>query len=204
MSTKLILIRHGQTDWNIKKKYCGSVDIGLNETGRKQIRRLRDRLKSQKIDKVYASDKKRAIQTAEIIFKGREIELISDLREMHFGVFEGLTYKQVMKKYASLYKKWLDDPFSITMPKGESLFSFKKRVIKAIRSIISKNRNKAVAVICHGGPISMIISYALKSRQFWQNIPDSASLSIIEYSKSNKPIIRLQNDTSYLNNSLRK
>lgn len=193
MATSLILIRHGQTDWNLKKRYCGFVDLSLNQIGKKQAEGLRKRFKKEKVDKVYSSDKKRAVQSAEIIFKGREIEKIEDLREIHFGVFEGFTHKEVMEKYPEIYRRWLKDPFSVVIPGGEGLQNFKKRIIKAFKKIVTLNKGKAAAVVCHGGPISIFINHILKSKDFWGKIPSSASVSIIEF-KNGKPRIELFND----------
>lgn len=197
MATKLILIRHGSTNWNVKQRYCGFVDIALNNKGRAQARRLHRRLKNETVHKVYSSDRKRAIQTAGIAFKGYDIEEIADLREMHFGIFEGLTYKQIMKKFPDTYKKWISNPFKIVIPRGESLDILKKRVVTAFRRIILRHPNQTVAVVCHGGTISAFINHLLKSKDFWKHIPLSASLSILEL-KNEKFRIRLLNDISHL------
>jgi len=197
MATKLILIRHAQTAWNSAKRYSGFIDVALNAEGKSEAGKLEKRLKNEEINRIYCSDRIRAVQTARIIFKNSKINLIPDLREMHFGRFEGLTYKQIMKKYPAIYRKWLKDPSSITIPKGESLNNFKKRITGALKKIISLNKNKTVAVVSHGGAISIFINTILKSKDFCKQIPNSASLSIIEY-KNNKPNIRLLNDTAHL------
>ncbi len=194
---KLILIRHGQTTWNSRKKYSGFIDIGLSKKGRLQAARLYERLKNEKIHKVYVSDRKRAIQTAEIAFRGIKAERVPDLREIHFGVFEGLTYKEAMKKYPIIYKKWLKDPFSITIPKGENLKDFAKRVSNALRKIICLNRNKTVVVVSHGGAISIFISSIRRTNEFWSQIPSSASISIVNY-ENGKAKIQLFNDIEHL------
>lgn len=197
MPTRLILIRHGTTGWNLKKRYLSFTDIGLNHKGKDEAKRLSERLKREEIHKVYTSDRKRSIQTAEIIFKRVEVEKTPDLREMHFGCFEGLTYKDIMKRHPVIYKKWLKDPFSVTIPEGEGLGNFKKRVLKAFKSIISLNKEKTVAVVCHGGPISIFLNHVLKSKNFWKHIPASASLSIVEF-KNGRAKIKLINDTAHL------
>lgn len=196
--TKLILIRHGETDWNCKKKYCGFLDININERGKRQARKLYKRLKDETIHKIYSSDRKRAIQTAGIIFKKLKIEKAPELKEMHFGIFEGLDYKQIMKNHPLIYKKWLKSPYSITIPEGESLREFNKRVTKAIKKIVALNKNKTVALVCHGGVISAFLNHILKSKRFWKHIPNSSSLSIIEY-RNGRPKIKLFNDTGHLN-----
>ena len=197
MATKLILIRHGQTEWNLKKRYSGFLDVGLNKTGKIQAKRLIGIFKEEKIDKVYTSDRKRAIQTARIIFKKARIEKIPDLREVHFGVFEGLTYKEIMAKYPVIYKKWLKDPFSVRPPKGEHIQDFKKRIVTALHRIVKLNKNKTVAVFTHGGAISIYMGHLLKSGKFWEQIPQSASVSILEF-KGKKPKIKLFNGVSHL------
>lgn len=197
MITELILIRHGSTKWNLKKRYCGYADVTLSEEGRIQAKKLRKRFHKEKIHRVYCSDRKRAIETAKIIFKKLEIEKIPELKEMHFGIFEGKTHQQIMKKHKEIYRKWLNNPYSVTIPKGEDLRNFKKRIVNALKMIISLNQNKTVAVVCHGGTISIFITHLLKTENFWKKIPGSASISIIEY-KNGKPAIKLFNDTTHL------
>ena len=119
------------------------------------------------------------------------------MREMHFGILEGLTHDEILKKYPEVYSRWLKNPYSVTIPGGESMPGFKKRIIKALKKIIAGYKDKTVAVVCHGGAISVFITHILKTKDFWRNIPGSASLSIIEYKKK-KPKIQLLNDTSHL------
>lgn len=195
--TRLILIRHAQTDANLNKRYSGLLDTNLNKNGKAQARKLLRSLKTYKIDRVYASNKSRTIETAKILFENKEVRKIPDLREMHFGIFEGLTYKEIMARHGKIYKKWLKDPYSVKIPDGESLINFQRRVVRAFREIVSLNRGKTVAVISHGGAISVFINYLRKSRKFWQKIPTCASLSIVEYNKD-KTQIRLFNDLKHL------
>lgn len=198
MATKLILIRHAQTNWNLEKRYSGFMDIGLNQKGVRQAKKLHKRLKINEIYEVYSSDRKRAVQTAQIAFKGSKIKRLASLREMHFGIFEGLTYKELMKSHPAIYKKWLGNPFRVRIPKGEDLGYFKKRVINTFKNIIAHKKNRTVAVVSHGGAISIFISSILKSKDFLRHIPKSASISIVEY-RNNKPKINLFSDISHLN-----
>lgn len=197
MATKLIFVRHGQTAWNSKMIYCGSTDICLNRKGRAQVEKLKKVFSRQEVDKIYCSNKKRALETAKIIFGKEKIIKLTDLREMHFGVFEGLTYKQIQKKYPGAYKKWLKDPFRATIPKGESIRDFKKRILRAVGKIMFANKGKTVAIVCHGGAISIFLTHIRKSKDFWKQIPSSASVSIVEC-QNNKLQIKLFNDISHL------
>jgi len=195
--TRVILIRHGQTSWNVKKRYCGLTDLGLNAEGRRQAAKLSQRLREELIHKIYSSDRKRALQSAEIIFKGARIEKEGDLREMSFGIFEGQSFEEILRKHPLLYKKWLKRPFKVTIPGGESPMDFKKRIMRVFKKITLHNKGKTVAMVCHGGTISVILNHILKSEDFWKQIPASASLNIIEY-KDSKVKIKLFNDTSHL------
>ena len=90
---KLILVRHGETDWNKERRYQGQTDLELNETGKRQVEMLRNRLADTPIDLVYVSDLKRAMVSAQVITRGRDIIMASRqaLREINFGEFEGKT-----------------------------------------------------------------------------------------------------------------
>jgi len=198
MQTTLILIRHGITDWNRQKIYCGYTDVCLSNKGKIQAARLSQRLKSVNFDRVYSSDRKRALQTARIIFDAARITRVKDLREINFGVFEGLSYKEIIKKYRAVHEKWMKDPFKNVIPKAEALYTFKKRINSVIKKIVRVNRGKTVAVVCHGGTIGMFITSILKKKRFWRYVPNAASISIVEF-KENKPRIKIFNDTSHLN-----
>ncbi|MDD4899483.1 MAG: histidine phosphatase family protein [Candidatus Omnitrophica bacterium] len=182
MATKLIFIRHGQTDWNAKMIYCGSSDVCLSQKGKTQARKLKKVFRGQQIDKIYCSNKKRALETAKIIFGKEKIVELEDLREMHFGVFEGLSYEQIQQKYPKVYKKWLHEPFTVTIPKGENLKDFKKRILRAVRKIMRAEKDKTVAVVCHGGVIGIFLSHLNKTKDFWKYVPSSASVTIINIS----------------------
>lgn len=200
MSTKLILIRHGETEWSCQKRYCGLTDIDLNEKGRWQARKLLKRLKKEKIYKAYSSDMKRTLQFAKIVLKDTLVEELLHLRELNFGIFEGLTYQDVMEKYPLVYTKWLENPLDIIICQGESLNSLAGRVRKALRRILAQNSNKTVAIFTHGGPIRVILCDILKVdlKEIWRIEQELASISIIEFVKG-RGKIRLLNDTSYLN-----
>ncbi len=198
MATKLYIIRHGSTEGNAKKRYCGFLDLALNNKGKTQARRLQRRLKNEIVHEVYSSDMKRAIETAGIVFRGYDIKKVADLREMHFGIFEGLTYQEIMREFPKTYEKWIADPFNTIIPGGESLNILKKRVVRAFRKIILRHPYQTVAVVCHGGAISAFINHILKSKDFWKYIPHSASLTVLESSSNKKIKISLLNDTAHL------
>lgn len=197
MSKRLILIRHGQTQWNLEKRYMGSTDIGLNCEGLAQADKLRARLKTTKVDRVYSSDSARAFDFAKIIFPRMAVEAMPELQEMDFGLIEGMTHDEIMKKYPSEYDRWLKDIHAANMPEGESMQIFRVRVLKAFNRIISHNHEKIIAIVTHAGPIRIIINEIVSSGDFWSTMPDSASVNIIELTGGEAKVLLL-NDTSHL------
>jgi len=195
--TRLILIRHGVTQWNKERRYCGHKDIGLNNEGKSQVKRLYKRFDKFRFDKVYCSNRKRAIQTARILFKREKIIQHQGLREINFGVFEGLRYEEIMQKYAHVYEKWLKDSFKNNIPGAEPMNVFKRRVEGAIKRIVRSNHDKTIAVVCHGGVIGIFVNGILKKRNFWRCVPSPASITIVEYRRE-KPGLKTFNDIEHL------
>ncbi len=195
--TRLVLMRHGVTEWNREKRYCGRRDIVLSSEGKSQVKLLSNRLNAVRFDKVYCSHRKRAMQTARILFRQTRIIPNRGLREINFGVLEGLKHEEIMEKYADTYKKWLKDQFKNNIPKAEPMNVFKKRVKNAIWNITRCNSGKTIAVVCHGGVIGILLKEILKSKNFWRCIPSPASITTVEY-KEGRPILKKFNDTVHL------
>ena len=183
MVTRLFLIRHGITEWNKQGRYCGCKDVSLSREGRRQVVKLRNKLKDISFDRIYCSDRKRALQTEEILFGKISFTKVKGLREIDFGVLEGLKHGVIMKRYSKVYKEWLADPYKGRIPKAEAMQAFKKRVMGTIKKIIRLNRGKTIAVVCHGGVIGMFVSSILKSRNFWGYVPPAASVTLVESDK---------------------
>jgi len=196
-NTRLVLIRHGLTRWNKSGRYCGWKDVALSKEGKAQAKRLRKLLKDARFDKIYSSDRKRALQTARIIFKKAKIVKAPLLKEINFGAIEGLRHKEILKKYPVVYRSWIKDPYKICLPSAESMNAFKKRVELGIKKIVRLNPGKELAIVCHGGVISILISSILKKRDFWKYVPKGASLTVVEY-KNGLPKIKKFNETKHL------
>ena len=198
--TRLILIRHGQTQYHLENRYCGFSNPSLNEKGIWQSKMLLDRLSTIKVERVYSSDLKRAFETTKIIFKDNFIEQLPDFREMDFGVFEGLRYDDVVKIYPCFYKDWLTNPAGIKFPGGEALEDLVKRVRKRLTLILSRHKGERIALVTHGGPIRVILCDALNYNpdSFWKVKQDIAALNIIDYPQESPPIIVKMNDISHL------
>lgn len=197
---RLILIRHAQTDYSLQNRYCGFSNPSLNNKGIWQSKKLADRLGNLSSVKVYSSDFKRAYQTAKIIFRNNSIEKAADFREVNFGLFEGLKYEEIVRKYPKLYRDWVDNPEKVRIPAGERLKDLNKRVKERLSFILSQYEGKTLAVVTHGGPIKVILCDALKFdvNMFWKIRQEISALNIIDYAKESSPVVVKMNDISHL------
>jgi broad specificity phosphatase PhoE len=197
MKTTLLLIRHGETEWTRKKRYCGSNDVPLNSRGRSQLARLGKALETCAIDAAYCSDMRRARESARLALKDRKVTCVRGLREMDFGIFEGMTHGQIGKKYPALYAAWLKDFGSITPPDAESFRDFSRRVKRSFREIAAKNRGKTCAVVSHGGVMMVLLSMVAGKGKLWKFLPSLGSLSVIEIEGREWKLVSF-NDTGHL------
>lgn len=199
--TKVIFIRHGQTSWNKEKKYQGHSDICLNEAGLRQAELVGKRLAGEKINAIYSSDLLRACQTAECVAKHHALPIIRkpELREINFGVWEGLTYQQIMKTWPAILTTMYSQPAATCPPQGESFDRVRQRVSGALQQCIGKHPNETIVIVSHGGTMRVILCAALKIDldKIWFIRQDSTAINIIEY-LGKKVLVTLINDTCHL------
>lgn len=190
---RLILIRHGETDFTSQRKYCGHKKIPLNAKGVKQAEDLRHEVKKLNIDKIYTSDLVRTFQMSCILFKRRRLIKRRNLREIDFGKFSGLTFEESKKLYPNVYKIWMGNPMNVKIPGGETFRQFKRRVVTAFKKISRENSNKTIAIVAHGGPLRIILLHVLKMHisKFWDIVQDTAALNIIDFNKNKPKIIKM-------------
>ncbi|QVK18930.1 histidine phosphatase family protein [Mycoplasmatota bacterium] len=196
---RLYLTRHGQTEWNKLGLLQGSKDSELTDLGIKQAKRLKERLKDEKIDIIYSSPMKRAVQTAKIIHNDVKIIIDNHLKEMHFGDWEGLPHEEI-RKLSSQYDLFWTKPHLYQSSSGESYEIFKKRVLGSLRNIIHYNNDKNVLIVSHAVVTKQILNY-FENRpleKFWEPpFMESTCLSIIEIDEDNINI-QLNSDISHL------
>jgi probable phosphoglycerate mutase len=153
MTTTILLARHGETDWNLQRRVQGHSDTPLNDTGHAQARALADELADEPLDAVYSSDLARAHETARTVAerKGLPVTALPELREKHFGTWEGLTDQQVWERYPeSLQGQWGD---------GETSEEVSRRVLAALRTIAADHPGGRVLVVAHGGPLRLVLKH---------------------------------------------
>ncbi len=158
--TTLLLVRHGETDWNRDHRWQGYTGPPLNDRGRQQARELAARVDGN-IDAVYTSDSDRARETAEIVAESLELSVHADerLREVNFGEWEGLTRHEIDRLYAGAFSRW--EACETPLPAGvESDEDMAGRVLESLREIAAGHAGGRVLVVTSGGPIRATQAHA--------------------------------------------
>lgn len=159
---RIILARHGETDWNAAGRVQGASDTDLNDKGRTQAEELGRRLaeSGEKIDICYASLKRRAFETAEIVCRHLELEPIpvEDLREVSFGAWEGCTWPEIERQWAEEYEAYQVDRMKVGPPDGESLRDALERILPALDAVAAGPGETAL-VVCHSGVIRAVLGW---------------------------------------------
>lgn len=199
--SRLLLVRHGRTDYNRNRMFVGHTDIELDATGIKQAERLRDRLAAEKIDAVFSSDLRRTMTTARTIAAGRNLEIIPapELREIYYGKVEGLNFEEIKSHYPVLAEQFMTRDPGLLFPGGESLAELKDRVSKFALRLESYTQEQTVLIVAHSSPLRLLICVLLgiDERHWRQMVIDLASLSIV-HTYEEIAILSLLNDTSHL------
>ncbi len=161
--TELILLRHGETDWNRQLRFQGHVDVGLNEIGIEQARRLAQRMACEKTHGIYVSDLQRAQQTAHPVALQLGLTSVADaaLREQSFGQVDGMTVDDIKAQHPQAWEGWLRFHEDFRMPDGESAKQFHARVMDAVRRLVAAHPNQTLVVVTHGGVLDMVYRTAL-------------------------------------------
>ncbi len=160
---RLLLIRHGETHWNVAARFQGQRDIPLNARGRQQAAALARALVEESIQVLYASDLRRARETAQAITAMTGLAAVPEprLREMSSGAWEGFTYADIERLDRRALATWQDDPSQVPPPEGETLTQVANRVQDAYDDMRCKHTGQTVAWVAHGGSIQVLLCLAL-------------------------------------------
>lgn len=197
--TKLILIRHGETEKNISRELYTADDLEtLNEKGKTQMRATALVLKKMSPSVIYSSTEKRAQESAEILSRELNVPLktIDGMQERNWGDFSGKLWSEVE---TILNQMSLEERYNYVPPNGESWKEAEERLIKAVNIVLKENEGKAVIIISHGGAIRILMPYLLNlpKEESFKHDPANASISIFNYIDG-KFIKRIIDDTSHL------
>jgi alpha-ribazole phosphatase len=191
------LIRHGEPVAEAHGRCYGSLDFGLSETGRRQMERVADYVRSEPISAIYTSPRSRAREGATILAAALSVpvlEVAENLREMDFGDFEGFTYDEIAARNPELFRLWMENPTEVAFPNGESFPEMRDRVLKAFDAIGRKHDGQTVALVTHGGVNRILLANTLQMPDhcIFRLAQDYAAINLIEFMRG-LPVVRLLN-----------
>lgn len=177
---RILLIRHGETDWNKDRRFQGRSDVPLNRTGRDQAHALALALKQEPITAIYSSPLLRALETARIIkdfHPSAPLLQAEGLAEMDLGDFEGMHAQQWAEEYPDFRKEWLETPLSVIMPGGESIQEVQARAMDTLERITTRYTPESTLLVCgHSFVNRTILCHALNhSLDRFREIPQATS-----------------------------
>ncbi len=182
--TRLYLIRHGETDWNVEGRWQGQADVPLNARGREQAQRVARALRDVPFAAIYSSDLSRARETAEALARVVGLPVREDprLREIHQGEWQGMLVGEIQARYAGQFARRRSDPLRVAPPGGETVAQVRDRVVRAVDEIIAKHPCETVAVVSHGFAIAVILAHFRHHPidEVWEMIPENGAWQVIE------------------------
>lgn len=159
-TTRMVLIRHGETDWNVARRVQGHIDIGLNATGRTQARRMAAALATRDaLTCIYSSDLSRALDTARALAQATQAPLVPlpALRERHFGDFQGMSFACTSERFPEQAWHWRHRTPTWAPPGGgESLMALRQRIIATVDALGARHAGEQIAIVTHGGVLDII------------------------------------------------
>jgi len=182
--TRLLLIRHGETDWNTEGRYQGQSDVPLNATGREQAQQLAQALRGSALEAIYSSDLLRARETAEALARatGAPLHVDPRLREVGLGEWEGQLFSDIQQRYPDLLRRRREDPLNFAPPGGETVAALRSRLLSAVQDIISLHPGGRAALVSHGFALA-VIKVSLNGHpieQVWDLVPRNAQMEWLE------------------------
>ncbi|MDB9510167.1 histidine phosphatase family protein [Kamptonema animale CS-326] len=205
---RLLLVRHGETDWNKAGKFQGQIDVPLNDNGREQSRRAAEFLKEVKLDFAISSSMLRPKETAEIILQHHpevELQLNNELREISHGLWEGKFESEIEQSYPGLLDEWKTAPQNVQMPEGENLQEVWERAIVAWKNIVASASGTGI-VVAHDAINKAILChlFGLEPEHFWKFKQGNGAVTVIDYPNGPEglPVLQAMNITTHLSGGI--
>jgi broad specificity phosphatase PhoE len=203
--TRIILARHGQTEWNIGagtgERFRGRVDLPLDDTGLAQAHALAERLADQFIVAVYSSPLKRAMETARPTARqlGLPVQPLPGIIDINYGDWQGLSHAEVAKVYPDLYQRWLEKPHRVKFPSGESLRQVRLRGMAALKEVAARHDDRAILLVAHQvvNKVLVCAMLGLDNSHFWRIRQDNGCINVFEHQDGIFTTV-LINDTCHL------
>jgi len=195
--TRLYLIRHGEVEGAGTPRYNGHADVSLTERGKAQYAGMGERLAETRIIACYTSDLARCRWGADLLSARFGIEPVRErgLRELDIGIWEGMTWAELMEKYPEEWRMRLDDVVNYRVPGGENLIDLQGRIMPVIDGIVARHRGEEVLVVAHGGANRVVLLDAIGAplSALFNIEQNYCCLNIIDYYADGKTVVKLLN-----------
>jgi broad specificity phosphatase PhoE len=200
--TRIVLIRHGQTEWNRVERFRGRADVLLDETGLAQAKATGRRVASQwQPVAVYSSPLSRAVKTAEAIAGrlGLLVQIHAGIADIDYGQWQGLTPDEVEERWPEVHHAWDTAPHAVRIPGGETLDEIRVRAMEAVNEIAAQHVGQTVALVSHTvvNRVILLAVLGLGNDRFWRLRQDTCAVNVFEVDGGEFTLVSL-NDTCHL------
>jgi broad specificity phosphatase PhoE len=200
-TTRIVLVRHGETEWNRVERFRGRIDVPLNNVGRRQAQAVARKLSSWEIEAIYSSPLERALQTAQPVGEacGRSVSPLEGIVDIDYGSWAGLSPEEAASQYPTLYETWMESPQLVRFPGGESLQRVRHRALAALNERCAAHQGKTIVFVSHVVVNRVLICGALGVGNdcFWRIGQHNAAINILE-AVDGQHRLRLLNETCHL------
>ena len=200
--THIVLVRHGETEWNRVERFRGQADVPLNETGLRQAEATARRVAAEwQPVAVYASPLSRAVKTAEAIARpfGLAVQTYRGLTDINYGQWQGLTPDDARERWPELVDAWYRAPETAHIPGGESLIDLRIRTLEAVRDLAARHQGQTIVLVGHTVVNRAILlgALGLRSHGFWHLRQDPCAINVLELDGGEFTLVSM-NDTCHL------
>jgi len=200
--TLIVLVRHGQTEWNRVERFRGQADVPLEETGLAQAEATAQRIVAEwRPVAVYSSPLSRAVKTAEAIARqfGLSVQIHRGLTDINYGQWQGLTPDEARERWPELVDAWYRTPETAQIPGGETLNNLRVRTMEAVRELAARHLGKTIVLVGHTVVNRAILLgvLGLRNHRFWRLRQDTCAINVLEVDGDNYTLVSM-NDTCHL------
>lgn len=200
--TRIILVRHGQTEWNRVERFRGRADVPLNETGLAQAEATGARVSSEwRPVAIYSSPLSRSVRTAEAIARrtGLPVQIHPGLADIDYGEWQGLTPEEVRARWPEMHATWYRAPQAARIPGGETLEDLRTRGMAAVRDLAARHAEHTIVLVGHTviNRIILLGVLGLGNERFWRLRQDTCAINVFETEGQDFTVVSL-NDTCHL------
>ncbi len=202
--TRIVLVRHGQTEWNRVERFRGRADVPLNETGLKQAEATGRRVAAEwQPAAVYASPLSRAVKTAEAIAQhfNLPVQIEPGVVDIDYGQWQGLTPDEVGQRWPQIHHAWYNAPQTARIPGGETLDEIRVRALKAVNEIAARHAGQTVVLVSHTvvNRVILLAILGLGNDRFWRLRQDTCAVNVFEMDEqTGEYTLVSMNDTCHL------